>query len=367
MRYKLLGNSGLRVSELCLGTMTFGEDWGWGASFDECKTIYETFREAGGNFIDTANIYTNGMSEKYIGELIASEREEVVVSTKYSQGLPNRDPNGAGIHRKRMVQSVEASLKRLNTDYIDLLWLHAWDFTTPPEEVMRSLDDLVRQGKVLYVGISDAPAWVVAQCNTIADLRGWTPFIGLQLEYTLLQRTVERELLPMARTMDLGITVWSPLANGWLTGKYTQENGSQESKRLDGEGLSEVVQRSDRNLAILRTVGEVATQIGCSSAQVALAWLLHQNTIPIVGARKATQVKDNLDCVNVKLSDEQLTQLDQVSQIELGFPHDFFNQEAPWQLFMFGGQFKAIDNHRYTQIRSVQGKSLNVEIRQGNS
>ena len=349
MRYKLLGNSGLRVSELCLGTMTFGEDWGWGASFDECKTIYEAFRAQGGNFIDTANIYTNGTSEKYVGELIASEREAIVVATKYSNGTPTGDPNGAGNHRKRMVQSVEASLKRLTTDYIDLLWVHSWDFTTPPEEVMRSFDDLVRQGKVLYIGISDAPAWVVAQCNTITDLRGWTPFIGLQIEYSLIQRTPERELLPMARTLDVGITAWSPLANGWLTGKYTKDGASEEPKRLDNEGMSAFVQQSDRNHAIAHAVDEVAGEIGCSSAQVALSWLLHQGTIPIVGARKATQVKDNLNCVNVKLSDEQLAHLAQVSQIELGFPHDFFNQEMPQQ-FIFGGLFNQIDNHRYTQI-----------------
>lgn len=350
MRYKLLGKSGLRVSELCLGTMTFGEDWGWGASFDECRNIYEAFRSAGGNFIDTANIYTNGTSEKYVGELIASEREALVVATKYSNGIPTGDPNGAGNHRKRMIQSVEASLKRMNTDYLDVLWVHSWDFTTPPEEVMRSFDDLVRQGKVLYIGISDAPAWVVAQCNTIADLRGWSPFIGLQIEYSLIQRTPERELLPMARTLDIGITPWSTLANGWLTGKYTKDNGSEEPKRLNNEGMSDFVQQNDRNHSIAYAVDKVANQIGCSSAQVALSWLLHQDTIPIVGARKATQVKDNLDCVNVKLSDEQLAQLDQVSQIELGFPHDFFNQEMPQQ-FIFGGQFQQIDNHRYTQIR----------------
>ena len=349
MRYKLLGNSGLRVSELCLGTMTFGEDWGWGASLDECKTIYEAFREAGGNFIDTANIYTNGTSEKYVGKLIASEREAIVVATKYSNGTPSSDPNGAGNHRKRMMQSVEASLKRLNTDYIDVLWAHAWDFTTPPEEMMRAFDDLVRQGKVLYIGISDAPAWVVAQCNTIADLRGWTPFIGLQIEYSLLQRTVERELIPMARSLDIGITAWSPLAGGMLTGKYTKNHGSEEPKRFDSEGMPDFVQQDERKHAISRAVDEVATQIGCSAAQVALSWLLYKGTIPIIGARKAMQVKDNLDCVNVKLSEQQLAQLDQVSQIELGFPHDFLNQEMP-QSFIFGGQFKAINNHRYTQI-----------------
>jgi aryl-alcohol dehydrogenase-like predicted oxidoreductase len=208
---------------------------------------------------------------------------------------------------------------------------------------------LVRAGKVLYIGISDAPAWVVAQCNTMADLRGWTPFIGLQIEYSLLQRTVERELIPMAKTLDIGITAWSPLANGWLTGKYTKENGNQEPKRLDREGMSTFVQQSERNHAIAHAVDEVAAHIGCSSAQVALSWLLHQGAIPIIGARKAIQVKDNLDCVNIELTEQQLAQLDQVSQIELGFPHDFFNQEMP-QSFIFGGQFKAIDNHHYTQI-----------------
>ncbi len=189
---------------------------------------------------------------------------------------------------------------------------------------------------MLYIGISDAPAWVVAQCNTIAHLRGWTPFIGLQIEYSLLQRTVERELLPMARSLDIGITAWSPLANGWLTGKYTHETGSDESKRLDNEGMSAFVQQSDRNHTIARAVDDVASQIGCSSAQVALAWLLHQGTIPIVGARKAAQVKDNLDCVNVKLADEQLAQLDQVSQIELGFPHDFSIRKCRNPLFLVG-------------------------------
>ncbi|NEQ41509.1 MAG: aldo/keto reductase, partial [Okeania sp. SIO3I5] len=217
MQYKLLGKSGLRVSELCLGTMTFGDDWGWGSSQQESKTIYDSFREAGANFIDTANVYTNGTSEKFLGEFIASERDAVVLATKYTNGLGDKNPNGGGNQRKNMVQSVEASLKRLNTDYIDLLWLHIWDFMTPAEEVMRAFDDLVRAGKVLYIGISDAPAWVVAQCNTLAELRGWTQFVGLQIEYSLIQRTPERELLPMSRTFDIGVTAWSPLAGGWLS------------------------------------------------------------------------------------------------------------------------------------------------------
>jgi aryl-alcohol dehydrogenase-like predicted oxidoreductase len=209
MNYRLLGKSGLRVSEFCLGTMTFGEAWGWGSSKDDAKKIYDAFREAGGNFVDTANIYTNGTSESFLGEFLKGHRESVVLATKYTNAAPGTDPNAAGNHRKNMVQAVEASLKRLQTGYIDLYWVHIWDQITPVEEVMRALDDLVRQGKVLYVGISDAPAWWIAQANTLATLRGWSPFVGLQIEYSLIERTVERELIPMAKALDLGLTAWS--------------------------------------------------------------------------------------------------------------------------------------------------------------
>src|SRR6266852_6034100 len=204
MRYKLLGKSGLRVSELCLGTMTFGEDWGWGASKEESRKVYDAFLEAGGNFIDTANIYTGGTSEQFLGEFMAGNRGRIVLATKYTNAAPGNDPNAAGNHRKSMMQAVEASLKRLKTNYIDLYWVHIWDGITPVEEVMRGLDDMVRAGKVLYVGISDAPAWWVAQANTLAKLRGWTQFVGLQLEYSLIERTVERELIPMAKALNLG-------------------------------------------------------------------------------------------------------------------------------------------------------------------
>jgi aryl-alcohol dehydrogenase-like predicted oxidoreductase len=193
MNYQLLGRSGLRVSDLCLGTMTFGEDWGWGAAKDEARKIYDGFREAGGNFIDTANLYTNGASERFVGEFIAGCREEVVVATKYTNAAPGKDANAGGNQRKNMAQAVEASLRRLGTDYLDLYWLHIWDQITPAEEVMRAFDDLVRAGKVLYIGVSDAPAWVVAKSNTLAELRGWTRYVGLQIEYSLLERTVERE------------------------------------------------------------------------------------------------------------------------------------------------------------------------------
>jgi aryl-alcohol dehydrogenase-like predicted oxidoreductase len=221
MRYRLLGHSGLRVSEAALGTMTFGDDWGWGAAKDEARKVYDAFREAGGNFIDTANIYTNGSSESFLGEFMEDHRQSVVLATKYTNAFPGTDPNAAGNQRKNMMQAVEASLKRLKTDYIDLYWVHIWDQITPVEEVMRGLDDLVR-GQVLYVGISDAPAWWIAQANTLALLRGWSPFIGLQIEYSLIERTVERELIPMAKALNIGVTAWSPLASGVLTGRLNR-------------------------------------------------------------------------------------------------------------------------------------------------
>ncbi|WP_445636266.1 Aldo/keto reductase [Nostoc sp. DSM 114161] len=349
MRYKLLGKSGLRVSELCLGTMTFGEDWGWGASKDESAKVFDAFVEAGGNFIDTANGYTDGSSEKIVGELIAKDRERFVVATKYSfplrMGDKNGNPNGSGNHRKNLIQSLEGSLKRLNTDYIDLFWLHAWDFTTPIEEVLRSLDDVVRQGKVLYIGISDAPAWIVSQANTIAQYQGWTQFVALQIEYSLIQRTPERDLLPMAKAFDLAVTPWSPLGGGVLTGKYNkppQESG--ESGRLANPALGII---SEKSLAIAEVVSQVATEIGHTPSQVALAWLRAQSEviIPIVGARKLTQFQDNLASLDVTLSPEHLQRLNQASQIDLGFPHEFLHSDLIRDR-LFGGTFNAIDNHR---------------------
>src|SRR3982074_966030 len=223
MKYRLLGKSGLRGSEASLGTMTFGDEWGWGSPKAEGQKVYETYREAGGNFIDTANFYTNGTSEKFLGEFMQGHRESVVLATKYSNAAPGNDPNAAGNHRKNMMQAVEASLKRLQTNYIDLYWVHIWDGITPVEEVTRGLDDLVRQGKVLYVGISDAPAWWVAQANTLAELRGWTQFIGLQLEYSLIERTVERELIPRCKALKWGAPAFTNRAGGFLTGKYHGE------------------------------------------------------------------------------------------------------------------------------------------------
>jgi aryl-alcohol dehydrogenase-like predicted oxidoreductase len=339
MRYRLLGNSGLRVSEAALGTMTFGDDWGWGAAKDESRKVYDAFREAGGNFIDTANLYTNGTSESFLGEFMQGHRHSIVMATKYTNAVPGTDPNAAGNHRKSMMQAVEASLKRLGTDYIDLYWVHVWDQITPVEEVMRGLDDLVRQGKVLYVGISDAPAWWIAQANTLAHLRGWSPFIGLQIEYSLIERTVERELVPMSKALNLGLTAWAPLSNGVLTGKYHGHRSSDQSGeagRMNNDMLKEFVperQRTDRIIAAVKTVSD---EVGRSMAQVALAWLRYRPVpvIPIIGARKLSQLQDNLASFDLTLSADQLKTLDEASRIELGFPHDLYPKS---RTFTYGG------------------------------
>ena len=338
MRYRLLGNSGLRVSEAALGTMTFGDDWGWGAAKDESRKVYDAFREVGGNFVDTANLYTNGTSESFLGEFMQGHRHSVVMATKYTNAVPGTDPNAAGNHRKSMMQAVEASLKRLGTDYIDLYWVHVWDQITPVEEVMRGLDDLVRQGKVLYVGISDAPAWWIAQANTLAHLRGWSPFIGLQIEYSLIERTVERELIPMAKALNLGLTAWAPLSNGVLTGKYHGHGSLPEwqAGRMSNDMLKEFMpeqQRTDRIVAAVKTVSD---EIGRSMAQVALAWLRYRPVpvIPIIGARKLSQLQDNLASFDLTLSADQLKTLDEASRIELGFPHDLYPKS---RTFTYGG------------------------------
>jgi aryl-alcohol dehydrogenase-like predicted oxidoreductase len=337
MRYRLLGNSGLRVSEAALGTMTFGEEWGWGATKEEARKLYDAFREAGGNFFDTANLYTNGTSESFLGEFMQGHRQSVVMATKYTNAAPGTDPNAGGNHRKNMVQAVEASLKRLKTDYIDLYWVHIWDQITPVEEVMRGLDDLVRQGKVLYVGISDAPAWWIAQANTLALLRGWSPFIALQIEYSLTERTVERELIPMAKALNLGVTAWSPLSNGVLTGKY-HGHESSEPGRMSGEMMKEFLPEQQRTERIVSAVKTVSDDTGRSMAQVALAWLRYRlvPVIPIVGARKLSQLQDNLASFDLSLSADQVKTLDEASRIELGFPHDFY-AKALVRGFIYGG------------------------------
>lgn len=338
MRYKLLGYSGLRVSEICLGTMTFGEVWGWGASQEESHHIFDCFVEQGGNFIDTANNYTDGTSEQYVGDCIAADRPHFVVATKYTLSTRKDDPNAGGNHRKNMVQALEASLKRLRTDYIDLYWLHMWDGLTPVEEVMRALDDLVRAGKVLYIGISDTPAWVVSQANTLAELRGWSRFVGLQVPYSVNGRDVERDLLPMARAFDMAVLAWAPMSGGVLTGKYQAPD--ETPRRYGDEPVSEYTR------ACVEAVTSIAAEIGRTPAQVAINWVRQQQDraliIPIVGARTAAQMRENLACLEFTLTDDHLRQLDEVSKIKPGFPHSFLVDDEVKEL-IYGSTLPLID------------------------
>jgi aryl-alcohol dehydrogenase-like predicted oxidoreductase len=343
MRYRLLGKSGLRVSELCLGTMTFGEDWGWGSAKDESRKIFDAFLEAGGNFIDTANIYTNGTSETMLGEFLEGKRDSTVLATKYTNAMPGTDPNAGGNQRKNMMRCVEASLKRLRTDYIDLYWVHIWDKITPLDEVMRAFDDLVRQGKILYTGVSDMAAWAVARANTLAELRGWSPFVGLQIEYSLVERTVERELIPMADALGLGVTAWSPLAGGVLTGKYADGKAPADA-RMNSEMAKGFDSSGERAKAIVPEVRAIAGEVDRSPAQVSLAWLRHRPipVITIIGARRMEQFKDNLASLDLKLSEDQVRRLDLVSQVELGFPHDFYSRDMVNGI-LYGGMRDKID------------------------
>lgn len=336
MKYRLLGNSGLRVSEVSLGTMTFGEDWGWGSSKEEARKIYDAYRAAGGNFVDTANVYTNGTSESFLGEFIRDHRQSVVLATKYTNATTTGDANAGGNHRKSMVQALEASLRRLKTDYIDLYWLHIWDQMTPVEEVMRAFDDLVRQGKVLYIGVSDAPAWWIARANTIAELRGWTQFVGLQIEYSLIERTVERELIPMAQTFNLGLVAWSPLAGGLLSGKYHAGKGGDG--RYQTEMAKSFMRRGERVDRVVRALESVAAKVDRSVAQVALAWLRYRAipVIPIIGARRMSQLEENLASLDLELTKDQVAALNEASAIEMGFPHDFYRNEMVMGL-VYGG------------------------------
>lgn len=326
MRYKLLGNTGIKVSELCLGTMTFGDRWGNGANEAESLEVAAAYAEAGGNFLDTANKYHEGQSEEICGKIIAGNRNRWVLATKFTLAMASGDPNACGNSRKNMTQSVHASLKRLGTDYIDLFWVHAWDFTTGVDEVMRGLDDLVRSGKVLAVGVSDVPAWVVSQANTIANFRGWSPFAALQIEYSLIERTVERDLIPMARAFGLTVTPWGPLGGGVLTGKYSRTGGKPEdSKRAAGNAS----RLSERNMTIAREVDKIADELGKTSTQVATNWVRGQgpDILPIFGARKVSQIQDVLGALDFTLAPEHVERLNNASRVDLGFPHQFLNVE----------------------------------------
>jgi aryl-alcohol dehydrogenase-like predicted oxidoreductase len=336
MKYKLLGRSGLKVSELCLGTMGFGTENGWGADKTASFEIMEAFAGAGGNFLDTANIYKLGTSEKIIGEFVnPRDRDYFVIATKYSLKDNTTNPNASGNNRKNMMRSVEQSLRRLQTGFIDVLYLHIWDDLTPIDEVLRGLDDLIRQGKVNYAAISDTPAWIVSKGNTMAELMGWSQLVALQVEYSLLQRTPERELTPMARHYGMTVTPWAPLAGGALTGKYLtggQGRIKPESNRRDAN--------SER---ITREVMAVAERLGVTPGQVALQWTCQQGfeCIPIVGATRLEQLQENLGMVDLVLPEEDLRRLDEASAIDLGFPGKFFREDGVRQN-NFGGFYDRI-------------------------
>jgi aryl-alcohol dehydrogenase-like predicted oxidoreductase len=320
--YSTLGRSGLRVSHLCLGAMTFGDDLGWGSSVEESQQILDRYIELGGNFIDTANFYTRSHSEKIIGDHIgrhAARRERLVIATKFSGNLYPGDPNGGGSGRKAIVSACENSLRRLQTDYIDLYWLHNWDVHTPIEETMAALDDLVRSGKVRYLGVSDTPAWKVAEANVIARFRGWSAFIGLQIEYSLLERSVEQELVPMALELGLGITPWSPLKSGVLSGKYTRQNAGQ--LKADRGGFVDP-HLNEATYAVVDELQAIAKAHDSTVARVALAWVQARPgvTSTIIGARRISQLEDNLKAVDVKLTVEQRGRLDALTQPKFGFP-----------------------------------------------
>jgi aryl-alcohol dehydrogenase-like predicted oxidoreductase len=333
--YLTLGRSGLRVSPFCLGTMTFGEDWGWGSPVAESEAILARYLELGGNFLDTANGYTKGHSEVIIGDYFAraGRRDRVIIATKFGTNLYLGDPNGGGAGRKTIIESCEQSLRRLKTDYIDLYWMHFWDPHTPIDETMRALDDLVRAGKVRYLGVSDTPAWKVTQGQLLAQFHGGSPFVGLQIEYSLIERTVEGELVPMARELGLGITPWSPLRGGVLSGKYTRANAAQANPDR-GDRVKAFL--TERNLAIIDELIRIAGELGASPASVALAWVQSRAgvTSTIIGARRLDQLEQNLAALDLPLRDNDIAALNKVSEPSLNFPAPFFRMIP---LFAQGG------------------------------
>ncbi|SON55265.1 L-glyceraldehyde 3-phosphate reductase [Hartmannibacter diazotrophicus] len=340
--YRLLGRSGLRVSPLSLGTMTFGSDWGWGADSNEARRIFDLYIDQGGNFIDTSVNYTNGAAERFLGAFIGDKRERLVLATKFTMARDPGNANSGGNHRLNMVRSIEQSLRQLATDRIDLFYLHAWDMTTRPDEVMRALDDLVQSGKILYVGICNTPAWRIAEMQTLADLRGWSPFVALQIEYSLVERTVEHELMPMAAAMGLGVLPWSPLGGGVLAGKYTTADVQDSREAAVSPSRKGVIASSghltERSIAIAQEVRAVAEDVGSTPSQIALAWTLANPAVvsPIMGARTLAQAEENLGALEVTLLPEQLDRLHRVSEPDPIFPARFVERPLVQQL-IFGG------------------------------
>ena len=340
MKYKLLGRSGLRVSELSLGTMTFGEDWDWGASKEESQRIFDAYYEAGGNFIDTACNYTEGTSENFVGEFVSSDRDYFVIATKFTlraREENQNDPNAGGNNRKNLIRSVESSLQKLKTEYIDLLYLHMWDYTSSVGEVMRALDDLVRDGKIHYIGFSDTPAYIVTKANMLADLQSLSPVVAIQVPYNLMRRDPERELLPMSKEEDIAVTAWGMLGGGVLTGKYRKEDGEKRYENASEEGMN----MGDK-------VVEIAKQVGCTPSQVAISWVRqqdHAQIIPILGVRTLDQLIDNLGVLDFELSETQIKEINALSDFQVGFPRSFLHDEYVLEL-IHGKTYQNLEIHR---------------------
>lgn len=327
MKYQIFGQkSGLRVSTLALGTGNFGTAWPFGSSKEEAKNVFDKYAEAGGNFIDTSDGYQAGQSESFIGDFLANERDNFVLASKYSMGTTQMQTTGNS--RKTMIRAVEESLKRLKTDRLDLYWVHLSDGQTPLEEIVRGLDDLVRAGKINYAGFSNFPAWRIANASLLADLRGWAPIIGIQVEYNLIERTADRELLPMAEALGLGVAFWSPLAGGTLTGKYRNKETDPNSRLALAGGLLVKDEKGERETMIMDTVETIAKETGKNNIDVALAWIRQKydesslSTVTIIGPRTLKQLDDNLATLDLQLTTDQIRKLNEVSQISLGSPHE---------------------------------------------
>ncbi|TPM51329.1 aldo/keto reductase [Mesorhizobium sp. B2-2-4] len=364
MNYYTLGNSGLRVSRLALGTMTFGTELGWGTDRDTARAIFDEYVEAGGNFFDTADLYTGGTAETWLGEFVAERglRDKAVIATKFTFNSEPSNPNAGGNGRKNIMRAVDASLKRLGTDYIDLYLMHVWDRLTPAEEVLRTLDDLVRAGKVRHVGLSDVPAWYAGRAQAIAELRGYEPISALQLEYSLAERSIEHEFVPFATHHGAGVMVWSPLASGLLSGKYRPTQAGNAG-RLDGfRNTTHPSFRkfSDRNWAIVAELEKVAAELGRSMAQVALNWVATQPGVAtvILGATKLAQLQDNLAALDFSIAPELRKRLDSVSSMPAPFPHSYFGPEI--QVRVAGGVVTGDKPSGYSPQVLVEGEAVSI-------
>lgn len=347
MRYRLLGNTGLKVSEVALGTGTFGTAWGWGCTPEQSRDLFDRFVEAGGNLFDCADGYQNGEAETLLGAFVQPHRDDVILSTKYTTAAGARSIARTGNSRKAMMLGLEGSLARLRTDHVDIFWVHMPDLVTPIDEIMRGLEDVVQSGKARYLGISDFPAWKVSRAVTLAELRGWAPVSAVQIEYSLAERTAEREIIPMADAYGLSVFVWAALGGGILTGKYRR---NEEGRLTRGGGAIRAMAPA-REDAILDAIERVAADLGATAAQVAIAWVRARETrgssfIPILGARNAAQLADNLAAIDLDLRADHLAMLDAASAIEPGFPHELIARDEMKALHTGGYWERIVQRHR---------------------